>query len=94
MHNEKNHITENIVYIKTWVVLLLLTALNLTIVTVTHRKWIAGVIILISVVQAMIALNWFMHLRWDNRLFRVLVIGVFSLYAVILIITFLDYFFR
>jgi cytochrome c oxidase subunit 4 len=94
MQNEKNHITENIVYIKTWVVMLLLTALNLTVATVTHRKWIAGVIVLISVIQAAIALNWFMHLRWDNRLFRVLVIGVFLLYAVVLVITFIDYSFR
>ena len=94
MSSEKNHITENAVYLKTWVVLLLLTAINLTIATLSHGKLISGLIILVSVVQAAIALTWFMHLRWDNRLFKVLVIGVFLMYTVILLITFLDYSFR
>jgi cytochrome c oxidase subunit 4 len=94
MESEKNHITEYIVYIKTWAILLVLTAINLTIATVSHGKLIAGIIVLVSVIQAVVALNWYMHLRWDNRLFRVLVIGVFLMYAVILIITFLDYKFR
>jgi cytochrome c oxidase subunit IV len=94
MENEKNHITEYSTYVIVWAVLLLLTAVNIMIATASHGKWIAPIISLISIIQAGIALNWFMHLRWDNKLFRGLVIGVFLLYAVVLIITFLDYKFR
>jgi cytochrome c oxidase subunit 4 len=50
--------------------------------------------VLIATVQAAIALNWFMHLKWDNKLIRALVIGLFLLYAVVIVITFLDYEFR
>ena len=94
MESEKNHITGYFTYVKVWIVLLFFTALNITLATLSHAKWIAPTIFLIAIIQAAVALNWFMHLRWDNKLFRGLVIGVFVFYAVILLVTFLDYKFR
>jgi cytochrome c oxidase subunit IV len=94
MGNDKSHIPPYGMYLKTVVILLLLTALNITIATLGHSNWTAGIIVAIATIQAGIMLTWFMHLRWDNKLFRTLVIGVFVLYAIIVIITFLDYKFR
>ena len=94
MTEEKEHITSNSTYFKVAVGLLLMTALNITLARLNHGKWIAGLIFLIAMCQAGIALTWFMHLKWDNRLLRVLVFGVFLFYFVIIAITFLDYKFR
>lgn len=94
MSDNKEHITSSATYAKTLIALLLLTALNIFIATISHAKWVAGFIILIAVIQAGIALTWFMHLKWDTRFMRILVAGVFILFAVVIIITFLDYKFR
>lgn len=94
MTDEKEHIASNSTYFKVATVLLLLTALNITLATLSHAKWVAALIFLIAISQAWIALTWFMHLKWDSRLLRVLVFGVFLFYLVILAITFLDYKFR
>jgi cytochrome c oxidase subunit IV len=94
MSEEKNHITEYTTYVKVYIALLFLTALNITIATYSHSAWVAGFIVLIATIQAAIALNWFMHLQWDNKLIRSLVIFLFLLYIVVILITFLDYSFR
>jgi cytochrome c oxidase subunit IV len=94
MNNDKLHIAGYGMYVKTLIVLLILTALNITLATLSHGSWTAGIILLIASVQAGITLTWFMHLRWDNRLFRIMVMGVFTLYVIVIIITFLDYNFR
>jgi cytochrome c oxidase subunit IV len=94
MSEEKNHITEYATYAKVYIALLFLTALNITIATYSHSAWVAGFIIFIATIQAAIALNWFMHLKWDNKLLRMLVIFLFLLYIVVILITFLDYSFR
>jgi cytochrome c oxidase subunit 4 len=94
MSEDKNHITEYSTYAKVLVALLFLTAINITIATYSHSAWVAGFIVLIATIQAAIALNWFMHLKWDNKLIRALVIGLFLLYAVVILVTFLDYSFR
>jgi cytochrome c oxidase subunit 4 len=94
MSDKETHISEYSTYAKVAVALLLLTAFNIGLATLSHTKWIAGFIVLVSVIQAGIALTWFMHLKWDNKLLRIMVIGVFALYAVVIVITFLDYWFR
>lgn len=92
--NETHHHEGYRVYAITAIVLLALTALNIFIAGLSHSVIISGIIIFISMVQAFIALTWFMHLRYDNMLFKSLVIGVFFLYAVVIVITFFDYLFR
>ena len=94
MDNNKEHITPYSTYAKVLVVMLVLTALNITIATLGHSNLISGLIVLVAVIQAFIALTWFMHLKWDSLLMRIVVAGIFLLYAVVILITFLDYKFR
>jgi cytochrome c oxidase subunit IV len=94
MKDEHSHIASYRMYAKTLIILLFLTALNIILAILKPVDWTNGIILLIASVQAGIALTWFMHVKWDSRLIRTLVIGVFILYAAIVIITFLDYNFR
>lgn len=94
MSDEKPHIPSNSTYAIVGIIILFLTGLNISIAMLSHAKWMPGIIVLVSSVQAFIALTWFMHLRWDSKITKILVAGVFVLYAVVIALTFLDYSFR
>jgi len=93
MEHEKEHITEFSTYGKVWISILLLIVLNLF-VAMQHGNWVAPLVIFIAAIQASIALFWFMHLKWEDKFLRSAVIGVFTLFAVVLLITFIDYYYR
>ena len=94
MSDEKEHISTYAAYAKVLVVLLLLSALNIIIGTISHGPWIAGTIVFIAVIQATITLTWFMHLKWSDTFLRICVSGVFLLFAIVILLTFVDYKFR
>lgn len=94
MHNEKPHITEYTTYTKAVIVLLFLAALNIALAGIQSVPFKPAFIMLISCIQAFIALTWLMHLKFDSRLLRFLVFGVFFLFFVTIVILFLDYYLR
>jgi len=81
-------------YIKIGIILLVLTALNITMAGFANSEIISGIIIAISSIQAIITLIWLMHLDLDSKLMRIFVAGVFILFIIVIIITFFDYNFR
>jgi caa(3)-type oxidase subunit IV len=91
MDEHKTHIKSYEMYVKTVIILLVLAALNIIIATIGPVAFKPVIIMLITCVQAFIALAWLMHLKFDNILFRSLVIGVFVLFFVTIVILFLDY---
>lgn len=94
MHNETEHHSGYAMYAKTAIALLALTAINISIATVIQSRLGTGLVILVASIQAAIALTWFMHLRFDNKLFMLLVVVVFLLFGIVLVITSFDYLFR
>jgi cytochrome c oxidase subunit IV len=91
MNDEQTHISEYASYVKTIIILLLLTALNIIFAGIDPVSFTPAILLAISCLQAYIALSWLMHLRFDNKLFRFLVMGVFFLFFVVIVILFLDY---
>ncbi len=93
-HKDLPHITE---YKTLGIVLLILLLLTFTTIEVTSfhlRAATVLVALLIAGVKGYIVLTYFMHLKHEGLLLRVLVSAVFLLYAVIVIITFFDYMYR
>jgi cytochrome c oxidase subunit 4 len=81
-------------YARTAIILLILTALNIFLASLERVSNKQVVILLICSLQAYIVLNWFMHLKFDNKFLKYLVLGIFIFFFVIIVITFLDYKFR
>lgn len=79
---------------KTAIILLLLTALNIFLATLERVMHKQAVILVICSIQAYIVLNWFMHLKFENKYLKYTVFGILLLFVVVIIITFLDYKFR
>ena len=50
--------------------------------------------LVIACIKVTIVLTQFMHLRFENMFLRLAVTGVFVLFALVVIITFVDYYFR
>jgi cytochrome c oxidase subunit IV len=90
-----NHITPYRTYSIILVILLFLTALTITVtwLDTAHHMAIA-VAMAVASVKAGLVLFYFMHLKFDILLFRILVGIVFLLIVVVFVITFFDYLFR
>lgn len=78
---------------------ILLVLLTLTFVTIGVTSFHLGsltvtVALLIAGLKAFLVLSNFMHLKYESVLLRILVALVFVLFAVIVVITFIDYAFR
>ena len=94
MHKDSPHITE---YKTLGIVLLILLFLTFTTIEVTSYHLRAATVLvalLIAGVKGYIVLTYFMHLKYEGLLLRVLVSAVFLLFATIIIITFFDYLYR
>jgi cytochrome c oxidase subunit 4 len=94
MHKDSTHISE---YKTLGIVLLILLFLTFTTIEVTSFHLMAATVLvalIIAGVKGYIVLTYFMHLKYEGILLRVLVGAVFLLYAVIVTITFFDYLYR
>lgn len=91
MTQEKQHITEYKVYGIVLVVLLLLTALSIWVTHIDLKAWTVGIALLVTCSMAFIILTYFMHLKFDHILIKVLVGCLFLLLLIFIGITLLEY---
>jgi cytochrome c oxidase subunit IV len=95
MANNVSHTTEYRVLAKVLLVLLLMTLLTITVTTVhLLGAFSVAIALLIACFKVFMVLTYFMHLKYESVLLRVLVGFVFVLFALIIVITFADYAFR
>jgi cytochrome c oxidase subunit 4 len=91
MEDGKNHI---IPYRTFLYVLALLVTLTLTSVALTQiylGTLTVVLALLIAIIKSSFVLRIFMHLKFENSMFSVIVIAVVLLISVVIILTFLDY---
>ena len=94
MDNDEKHISSYQSLIIVLVILLFLTAISVLVTGFHLGALTVAVALLIASVKVFIVLTQFMHLKFENRFLRLAVTGVFALFAVVTIITFIDYYFR
>lgn len=94
MEHTNTHITSYRTYLKILVALLFLTAITITVTWVNAGQLAVAVAMGIASCKASLVLLYFMHLKFDGLLFRILVGMVFFLIFIVFFITFFDYLFR
>lgn len=94
MENHDTHISSYESHGKVLVSLLALTMLSVLITWMHFGVFTIAVALSVASVKAFIVLRWFMHLKFESAFIRGMVIGVFALFTLVLIVTFIDYFFR
>lgn len=94
MENEKHHIIPYRTYLLILAVLLVLTGISVSVTQINLGTLTVTMALLIAGVKSSLVLSIFMHLRFDNKMYAFMAIGVILLIAVLIFITFLDYLYR
>jgi len=94
MDNHENHITPYLTHGRVLVALLTLTFITISITGFHLGPLTVAVALLIACFKGFVVLTYFMHLKYEQPIFRIMVIGVFLLFFLIIAITFFDYAFR
>ncbi|NJM16492.1 MAG: cytochrome-c oxidase [Bacteroidales bacterium] len=92
--HKKHHIVGYGTYALILLGLLILTLVTVAVTNVELGPLTVTVALLIASVKAALVLVYFMHLKFDNRIFALMVGAVLLLMVVVFVITFLDYSFR
>lgn len=94
MEKEEEHI---IPYSKYLIILVILIALTLTSVALTRiylGAFTVFMALIIAMVKSSFVLRFFMHLKFESRMFTMLVVAVTLLLCAVITLTLLDYLFR
>lgn len=90
----KTHISSYESHGKVLISLLILTMISVLVTWMHFGVFTIAVALTVASIKATIVLTWFMHLKFESSFIRWMVAGVFVLFTLVLIITFIDYFFR
>lgn len=94
MSEEKQHISSYRSHLFVLLTLLLLTAASVAVTTLEMGPFNTLVAMLIAGSKAAIVLVWFMHLKFDNKLYAIFTTLVFVIFLLVLYVTFFDYSYR
>lgn len=91
MDHKNNHIVGYGTYIFVWLTLVALTALTVTIANFDLGSFSIVIALGIASIKSLLVMLIFMHLRFDDRVFRIFVFVAFITLAIFLVLTFSDY---
>jgi cytochrome c oxidase subunit IV len=94
MKNHENHISSDLMNWTVLLILLILTTLSILAIKMHLGAYTVALALILASVKVTIVLTYFMHLKFENLLLRLMVGFVFLLFAVVIAITFIDYYFR
>jgi cytochrome c oxidase subunit 4 len=93
-HDEEVHLVPYRVYVFVWMALVALTCVTVGVhyTDLAHMAIITAIII--AVVKTTLVVMYFMHIRYDQPLFTVMLLAAVATYGIFIILTFADYSFR
>jgi cytochrome c oxidase subunit IV len=94
MSEEKQHISSYTSHLLVLGALLILTVISVAVTSLEMGKYDTLVAMLIAGTKAAIVLIWFMHLRFDNKIYAIFTVAVIVVFLLVLYVTFFDYSYR
>ena len=94
MKNEERHIVGSRTFISVWIALLCLTGLTIEAAHLRMGEWSMLATILIASTKASLVLWFFMHLKYERKLFKLLFLVPISTITIIIGLTFFDIWYR
>lgn len=94
MKEDEIHISSYSSLATVLVILLILTTVSVMVTGWHLGAFTVAVALLIACVKAATVLTYFMHLKFENLFLKLLVAGVFTLFTLVIVITFIDYLLR
>ena len=93
-NSETKHINGYGVYILVWVALLALTSLTVSVAGVNLEQYTLFIALTIAAFKSYLVITIFMHIKFDDPIFKLFIIVSILTLFVIFILTFVDYSFR
>ncbi|MBU2444745.1 MAG: cytochrome C oxidase subunit IV family protein [Bacteroidetes bacterium] len=91
-HNEnKTHVVGYGTYVLVWLALVSFTGITVAITGIDLGSFTIATALLIAAVKSILVLTIFMHLRFEDRVFRIFVFVAFLTLAIFIGLTFIDY---
>ena len=81
-------------YILIWLGLLALTCATVTVAGMNLGRWIIITALSIASIKSMLVLNIFMHLKFEDRIFKIFVAVALLTFVIFISLTFFDYAFH
>ncbi|MGD1043748.1 MAG: cytochrome C oxidase subunit IV family protein [Bacteroidota bacterium] len=81
-------------YVLIWLGLLALTCTTVTFAGINLGRWIIITALTIASIKSMLVLNIFMHLKYEDRIFRIFVGIAIITFIIFISLTFFDYAFH
>jgi cytochrome c oxidase subunit 4 len=94
MSEDKHHISSYSSQVWILVALLILTIFTVAITKVNLGPISVTMAMVIAGMKATLVLLYFMHLKFDQKIYRFMVTAVLVLFFAVLLLTFFDYYFR
>jgi cytochrome c oxidase subunit 4 len=93
-NNEKNHIVPYRTFLLVLLALLAFTFISIGVTSYDLGPVTVLTALVLATFKTILVLTYFMHLKYDVKMFGILVAAVLALIGVVIFITFLDYLFR
>ncbi len=94
IENEKSTIIPYRVYLLILVTLIILALISVALTQIYLGTLTVALALFIAVIKSTLVLRYFMHLKFESRMFTIGVIAVALLISSVIIVTFLDYLYR
>jgi cytochrome c oxidase subunit 4 len=94
MKNEETHISSYTSHAIVLIVLLVLTTISVLVTGFHLGAFSVAVALIIASIKVRTVISYFMHIRFEGLFMKLMVTGVFVIFALIIIITFIDYLLR
>jgi len=93
-HDAEYHIISYSTYIFIWVVLLMFTGITITVAGMNFAQLTIMTALLIASIKTYLVLYYFMHLKYENKLFKIMFFVTIGTLGVFIFLTFADVSFR
>ena len=91
---KKQHIVRYRTYALILLVLLVFTSLSVLVTSYDLGPLAVTAALFFATAKATLVFLYFMHLKFDDPVIRIMVVAVLSIFIIVMVITFLDYSFR
>ena len=94
MSEDKNHIVPYKDHLLVLFLLISLTVITVAVTSIELGPYNTAAAMVIASVKAVIVLLYFMHLKFDNKIYKIMTAIVLMIFTAVVLITFFDYLYR
>ncbi|HVN58419.1 MAG TPA: cytochrome C oxidase subunit IV family protein [Bacteroidales bacterium] len=94
MTGHKPHISSFSSLATVLVILLLLTTLSVAVTSYHLGAFAVAIALIIASIKVATVITQFMHMKFESLFLKLMISGVFVIFALVIVITFIDYYFR